>query len=325
MPVPPLSPHGPHGTVVGRRPTTLSARAAERLAAGPLDAVTLMRDVCAVDRLQRDAAERMALALLSCHEEFVQLPSGHWALRADRLAPPVPPPSPAGATTSATHVAEAAPQPGFAAVNFAVVDVETTGSRAGKGDRITEIAIVQVRGGEIVESFVQLVNPQRPIPSFITSLTHISWDMVKDQPVFRQIAEQVTSRLAGHVFVAHNAAFDWGFVSEELSTSGVRLSGPRLCTVRLARLLLPQLARRSLDHVTRHFGIDVSARHRALGDAEATAKVLLRLLRVAEDEGLDSWPLLEARLASPASRRSRTASDRRRRAFPHPAIEDYIA
>ena len=318
------SPNGrPVGTVVGRRPTTLSARAAQRLAGGPLDALTLMRDVCQVDRLQRDAADRMALALLSSHDEFFQLPSGHWALReqpeqdktgqsntpGDRSLASVPTDGPTGLSD----------------VSFAVVDVETTGTRSAGGDRVTEIAIARVHAGAIVEVYSQLVNPERLIPAHITALTQITWAMVKDQPPFRQVAEQVTERLAGHVFVAHNAAFDWRFVSDELARSGVQLAGPRLCTVRLSRLLLPQLARRSLDHVTRYFGIDNGARHRAAGDAEATARVLLRLLRIAEDEGLTSWPLLEARLASPVSRRGRTASDRRRRAFPLPAIEDHIA
>ncbi|MBL0172575.1 MAG: 3'-5' exonuclease [Gemmatimonadaceae bacterium] len=318
MAVTPLSNRSPFGTVVGRRPTTLSARAAERLAAGPLDALTLMRDVCQVDRLQPDAAERMALALLTSHEEFVQLPSGHWALR-DQPEPL----STSSSGPSATVLSDA--PNGLSDVSFAVVDVETTGTRSSGGDRVTEIAIARVHGGQIVEVYSQLVNPERLIPAHITALTQITWDMVKDQPPFRQVAEQVTSRLAGHVFTAHNASFDWRFVSDELARGGMRLAGPRLCTVRLARLLLPQLARRSLDHVTRYFGIDVGARHRAGGDAEATARVLLRLIRIAEEEGLSSWPLLEARLASPMRRRGRTASDRRRRAFPLPAIEDHIA
>ena len=323
------SPHsiGPFGTVVGRRPTTLSGRAAQLLAGGPLDALTLMRDVCQVERLQPDAAERMALALLASHEEFVQLPSGHWALRADRLAAPpvIAAPPRRRETSDADGAPRAEAASSFADVHFAVVDVETTGSRAGLGDRITEIAIAHVRGGEIVEVYQQLINPERPIPAFITQLTNINWEMVKDQPTFRRVADEVSSRLAGHIFVAHNAAFDWGFVSEELALGGVQLSGPRLCTVRLARLLLPQLARRNLDSVTRYFGIDIEGRHRAGGDAEATAKVLLRLLRVAEDEGLTTWPLLSARLDSPSRRRSSTAADRRRRAFPLPASEDHSA
>ncbi len=289
------------------RPTTLSSRAAQRLADGPLDPLTLMRDVCRVERLQPDAAERMAIALLSSHPEFVRLPSGHWALQPGLAAAVVP-------GVSLRDVA------------FAVTDVETTGTRAADGDRITEIAIARVQGGQIVDVYAQLVNPQRSIPPYITQLTQISWDMVKDQPTFRDVAPQVADRLAGHVFTAHNAAFDWRFVGEELYRShGQRLSGPRLCTVRMARVLLPSLARKSLDHVTRYFGIEIAARHRAEGDAVATAHALLRMLAIAEDEGVTSWLALERLLSSPAGRPRPTASDRRRRAFPLPASEDHIA
>ncbi|MDQ8172203.1 MAG: exonuclease domain-containing protein, partial [Gemmatimonadota bacterium] len=199
------------------RPTTLSSRAAQRLADGPLDPVTLMRDVCRVEQLQPDAAERMAIALLSSHPEFVRLPSGHWALR----------PGLASAVVPGVSLRDVA---------FAVTDVETTGTRATDGDRITEIAIARVQGGQIVDVYAQLVNPQRSSPPYITQLTQISWNMVKDQPTFRDVAPQVEDRLAGHVFTAHNAAFDWRFVGEELYRShGQRLSGPRLCTVRMAR------------------------------------------------------------------------------------------
>ncbi len=328
--VPSLGP--PTGTTIARRPTTLSARAAERLAAGPLDALSLMRDVCQIARLQADAADRMAQALLSSHEEFVHLPSGHWALRVPPEAaheeaahgrpsrePGIVMPRPAWPAPEQTSMFES----GLHTVDFAVVDVETTGTRL--ADRITEIAIARVRGGEITDVYTQLVNPQRPIPPHITALTQITWAMVKDQPPFRHITDEVSRRLAGHVFTAHNAAFDWRFVSGEYSRGGLRLGGPKLCTVRLAKLLLPQLARRSLDHVTRYFGIDITARHRAAGDAEATARALLRMLRIAEDAGLTSWPLLEAQLASPAARRRRSAADRRRRAFPRPVTEDHIA
>jgi DNA polymerase III subunit epsilon len=314
----------PVGTVVSRRPTTLSARAAECLAAGPLDAVTLMRDVCQVARLQPDAAERMAIALLSSHEEFERLPSGHWALcesaRADRDATATAVrPTPDGEVLPPTATSAT----GLMAVDFAVVDVETTGTRV--ADRVTEIAIARVSGGEVQDVYTQLVNPQRPIPAHITALTHITWAMVKDQPPFGQIAPEVVRRLAGHVFTAHNAAFDWRFVSNELTRGGLRLSGPRLCTVRLARLLLPRLSRRSLDHVTRYFGIEISARHRAAGDAEATARALLRMLRIAEGEGVSSWHALEARLSTATVRRRQSAADRRRRAFPLPVTEDHIA
>ncbi len=312
------------------RPTTLSARAAQRLTSGPLDPVTLMRDVCKVERLQADAAERMAVALLSSHPEFVRLPSGHWAL-ATPLATPVAAPvaTSSGASAIVDRTAdrsEGAPSGSLDDVNFAVVDVETTGTSAVAGDRITEIAIAHVRGGAVVDVYAQLVNPQRPIPPYITQLTQISWEMVRDQPTFRDIAPTVVERLAGQVFTAHNAAFDWRFVGEELGRGiGHVLAGPKLCTVRLARVLLPTLPRKSLDHVTRYFGIEIAARHRAEGDAVATAQALVRMLRIAEDEGVRSWPALEKLLSTPTAKRRLTASDRRRRAFPLPASEDYLA
>lgn len=310
----------PFGTVVAPRPTTLSARALRRLEGGPLDAVALMRDVCQVERLQSDAAERMAQALLGQHPEFVRLASGHWALAASAGTPP------AASLAAARAPAAELPMARLADIAFSVVDVETTGTRAAGGDRITEIAIVQVRGGEVAEVYSQLVNPERPIPPYITALTQISWEMVRDQPCFRHVAPQILGRLSGSVFVAHNASFDWRFVSEELRRGvGHELSGPRLCTVKLAKALLPDLPRRSLDHVTRYFNIEIEARHRAAGDALATAHALCRMLRIAERDGIRTWPELEALLAPRGPRRHRSASDHRRRAFPLPASEDYIA
>src|SRR5690606_17980179 len=140
-----------------------------------------MRDVCQVSRLQLDAAERMAQALLGTRQEFERLPNGCWALRSAPGCHPSP-------QSNDLHK-----------VAFAVVDVETTGSRAGQGDRITEIGIVTVQGGKVGDSFVQLVNPERHIPQFISRLTQITWDMVRDQPRFANIAPDVAERLRGHV------------------------------------------------------------------------------------------------------------------------------
>ena len=302
---------------VQSEPTTLSARATQRLQSGPMDSVTLMREVCHVDRLTTEAAERMAVALLGSRHDFVRLANGAWALREDpRLTSDEP---------AAPRVVEEN-DPLLSSLSFAVVDVETTGTNARTHDRITEISVVRVVDGRIADVYTRLVNPERSIPAFITGLTHISWDMVKDEPPFRDIAENISERLTGHVFTAHNAAFDWGFVSEELSRSaGRRLSGPRLCTVRLARVLLPELSRRSLDHVTQHFGIDVSARHRAEGDAVATAHCLLKLLRLADEREVTTWSALAELVGPMQSSRRKTAGDRRRRAFPHPVTTDDVA
>src|SRR5919112_166285 len=105
-------------------------------------------------------------------------------------------------------------------------------------------------------------------------------------PTFRDIVHDVADALRGHVFVAHNAGFDWRFVTAEITrATGERLDGRQLCTVRLARRLLPQLSRRSLDHVSRFYGVENTARHRAGGDAVATAKVFLRMLKEARERG----------------------------------------
>jgi DNA polymerase-3 subunit epsilon len=192
----------------------------------------------------------------------------------------------------------------LATLPFAVVDVETTGTVPENGDRITEIAVVRVHGGIVGAQYARLINPQRTIPGYISALTGISNAMVRDEPPFRDRAPEIRSLLDGAVFTAHNAAFDWRFVQAELVRSAVApLDGPRLCTVRMARLFLPQLPRRSLDAVTTHFGIGIAARHRAAGDALATAHALCRLLALATDAGLTTWGALEAYLAPRARRR----------------------
>ena len=199
----------------------------------------------------------------------------------------------------------------LASLSYVVVDVETTGGRPWSGDRITEIAAVVVRDGEVRDVFETLVNPQRSIPPMISALTNITWSMVKDAPRFGDICERVLGVLGGHVFVAHNAAFDWRFVTAEVTrASGQRLSGRQLCTVRLARKLLPHLRSRSLDHVAAYYGVEITARHRAAGDAVATAHVLLGLLRDARERGCESWPALEALVArrKPRARRGRRSA-----------------
>jgi DNA polymerase III epsilon subunit-like protein len=133
----------------------------------------------------------------------------------------------------------------FAAVPFVVVDVETTGGSAHTGDRVTEVAAVSVQGTEVRDVFHSLVNPQRPIPPFITRLTGISDSMVRSAPVFRDIAGDLAVELAGRVFVAHNARFDWSFLNAEfgrVANGGLdAITDTQLCTVRLARRMLAHL------------------------------------------------------------------------------------
>ena len=208
-------------------------------------------------------------------------------------------------------------------LSYVVVDVETTGTSPWRGDRITEIACIVVRDGVVAERFETLVNPERSIPPMITNLTQINWEMVKDAPRFRDICGDVVRVLSGHVFVAHNADFDWRFVSSEVQrASGQRLSGRRLCTVRLARRVLPQLRSRRLDSVANHYGVEILARHRAAGDAVATAHVLLRLLDEARGHDCRCWDDLTRLLRESMARGPRT---RGQLAMPRPVDKDTTA
>jgi DNA polymerase-3 subunit epsilon len=206
----------------------------------------------------------------------------------------------------------------FADVPFLVVDVETTGISARGGDRITEVAAVLVHGARVEDAFHSLVNPGRLIPSYITHLTGISDAMVRTAPRFREIAGDLAQHLVGRVFVAHNARFDWGFLSAEYGrVANAPLGGlatAQLCTVRMARRFLSHLPRRNLDAVAWHYGVPIDGRHRAAGDARATAQVLVGLLRDAERSGVYSWEALDALL----SRRSSRAR-KRRSALPRPS------
>jgi DNA polymerase III epsilon subunit family exonuclease len=194
---------------------------------------------------------------------------------------------------------------------WVVVDVETTGGSPEQGHRVTEVAAVRVSGGVVCESFSTLVNPERRIPSMITSITGITDAMVRDAPLFADVAPRLDGFLRGRVFVAHNASFDWRFLCSEMERStGRTLHGRQLCTVKLARRLLPQLPSRSLDGLAIYFGLDIESRHRALDDAVATADVLLRLVGMLGDRGVADWEGLQQVLGARSPRRKRTAMPR---------------
>ena len=306
--------------------TLLTDKAARFLAQGPADVVDLIGHICNLPAAPRIVAEHMATAMFAGRPEFVQDPLGRWTLvetstpstRAGDLVPAGPPlATRSGRRKRAVPVDP--PQP-LSSLTWVVVDVETTGGPP-PHHRITEIAAVIVKNGEIQEVFETLVNPERSIPPFVSRLTNISWDMVKDAPKFSAIVPDLLQKLEGNVFVAHNAQFDWSFLSHEIQrASGARISGNQLCTVRLARRLLPHLPKRSLDYVADYFGIEITGRHRAAGDAIATARCLVRLLDEAANHGCETWEDLDVLLRHRASRKKK-----RRSARPAPVSKDITA
>jgi len=251
---------------------TLVERALARMGArGPLSAEDLARDILGLTNAPVVVADRLAMALLGSDPRVRQLEDGRWGV-----------------------VAEAQGSPLIEECAFAVVDVETTGMHAAGADRVTDVAVVLVQGTQRELVFESLVNPGVPIPPRIAEMTGISDALVARAPGFHQVADQLLAALSGRVFVAHNVRFDWGFVTAELRRArDLALGGERLCTVRLAHRLVPNLESRSLDSLMNHFSIENQARHRAAGDALATAELLLRLLPLARERGARTLADLE--------------------------------
>jgi DNA polymerase-3 subunit epsilon len=163
-----------------------------------------------------------------------------------------------------------------AADNLVFVDLETTGGNPAH-HRITEVGIVRVQNGVLLEEWSSLVNPECRISPYIEAFTGISSEMVADAPLFADIAATVLEKLRGAVFIAHNARFDYSFLRSEFRKVGVDYASEVLCTVKLSRRLFPEHARHNLDAVIERHGLACSARHRALGDAQVLKDLWLKL------------------------------------------------
>ena len=157
-------------------------------------------------------------------------------------------------------------------VLYAIIDIETTGQSATNG-KITEIAIYIHNGFEITDSFSSLINPECYIPGFITSLTGIDNEMVRNAPKFYEIARRIVEMTDDKVFVAHNVSFDYRFIQEEFKRLGYDYQRKTMCTVRMGRKFIPGHKSYSLGKICDELGISINGRHRAAGDALATTKL----------------------------------------------------
>src|SRR5882757_886558 len=175
---------------------------------------------------------------------------------------------------------------------YAIVDIETTGGHA-NANGITEVAICIHDGKKVTQRYSTLVNPGRDIPVYISALTGITNEMVQDAPPFEDVAADIYHLLHGKIFVAHNVNFDFSFIRYHLSAAGYDLQCNKLCTVRLGRKILPGMPSYSLGKLCRHLGIDNESRHRAAGDAEATAILFSILLQ--NDTENHIWEALKQR------------------------------
>ena len=177
------------------------------------------------------------------------------------------------------------------------LDLETTGATASH-DRVTEVGVVEVEHGSVLDEWSTLVNPGRRIPPYIEALTGITNEMVAAAPTFAEIAPRLKARLDGKLLVAHNARFDYGFLKNEFRRIDVGYRSQLVCTVKLSRKLFPGHRRHNLDTLIERHGVPCTARHRALGDA----RVLWELVRKwVADLGADALAAAAAaQLAGPA-------------------------
>jgi DNA polymerase-3 subunit epsilon len=179
-----------------------------------------------------------------------------------------------------------------------ILDLETTGMLAAE-ERITEIGLIEVDNGEFVDSWSQLVNPEKSIPPFIESITGISDAMVRHAPTFADLAPALYARLQGKLLVAHNARFDYGFLRSEFERVDLDYEARVLCTVKLSRKLYPEQRRHNLDSLIQRHELSCSARHRALGDAEVLWQFLQKIQAELDAERITA--ALLAQLAAPVS------------------------
>jgi DNA polymerase-3 subunit epsilon len=160
---------------------------------------------------------------------------------------------------------------------YAIVDIETTGSHPDKNG-ITEIAIVLHNGKEVEGRYVTLVNPGIQIPKYISFLTGITNEIVETAPSFSEVAFSIFNLLNNRIFIAHNVNFDYSFIRHHLIENGYHWMPKKLCTLKLSRKAFPGLVKYGLGHLCKTFDIPVQNRHRAGGDADATAILFQKIL-----------------------------------------------
>jgi len=170
---------------------------------------------------------------------------------------------------------------------YVVFDIETTGLSP-INDMITEIGAVKIEDGIVIDEFSQLINPERPIPKKIVSLTGITDEMVKDKPTINEILSDFEEFIKDSVLVAHNASFDVGFIRERFSNVDKTLDNPVLDTLELTRALFPQLKSHRLNIVAKHLNVSLENHHRAVDDAKATAEIFIKCMELLDNNNIKS-------------------------------------
>jgi DNA polymerase III subunit epsilon len=193
-------------------------------------------------------------------------------------------------------------------MQFAIVDIETTGSRP-KANGMTEIAVIVTDGNKILDRFQTLLKPSEPIAPYVRQLTGINEEMLEDAPQFHEVAEELSALFHNRIFVAHNVNFDYSFLRAEFDGVGIQWQTSRLCTIRLARHFIPGLKRYSLGALCQTLDIPNEAAHRAMGDCHATYLIFKQIYESAGQEKLESFFKLHNKVLNLPPSISREAAD----------------
>jgi DNA polymerase III subunit epsilon len=190
----------------------------------------------------------------------------------------------------------------FEEAEYCVFDFETTGTSS-RTDKVIEIGMAKIKKEKIVDTFTSYINPGRPVPYFITTLTGITNSDVQDAPYFEELYLKIKEFVGDSVLVAHNLSFDISFFRNECFASEQEmLRNPSICTLKLARRIFPELPSKSLGNVVKHLKIRHRDVHRGLGDATATAKILMKMFKsLREDHNIDSISDLISFQGSPSA------------------------
>lgn len=182
---------------------------------------------------------------------------------------------------------------------YCVLDLETTGFSF-RTEKITEVGIMKVKNGEVIDEFSCFVNPEKPIPQRVVEVTNITDDMVKDAETIDKVMPKILEFVGDSVLVAHNADFDIGFLKYNAKNLGLSLENTYLDTLRLAKDLFPDYKKYKLGKIAENLGIKVEVAHRALDDVDTTVKVLNVMLKMLKDKGIETLDDITKKIAGDA-------------------------
>lgn len=205
--------------------------------------------------------------------------------------------------------------------NFTIVDVETTGGSP-FFNRVIEIGLLRVEKGEVVERFETLLNPEMPIPEFITQMTGITEAAVAAAPTFAEMADEILAKFNDAIFVAHNSQFDYGFLKEEFRRLGYGFNMQQLCTVRLSRALYKEYKHHNLTAIIERYEFECQNRHRAFDDAKVLWDFLQYVQANVDEKALQK--VLKRMIREPGVRRLKPKVASRLAPPSEPIIEELI-